>query len=92
MIEDFVPLGFSQFLFTEDSSLSSLDPSIEEANLLRTSQVHHVNSISITPISPQDDEEFPNHLIIHTQGRLNVPLLDILLPQEGAPPVFQLHE
>ena len=37
MIEDFVPLGFSQFLFAEDSSLVSLDPSIEEANQLQTS-------------------------------------------------------
>jgi len=46
----------------------------------------------MVPIGPQDDGEFPNHLVIHTQGRLNVPLLDILLSQEGAPPVFQLHE
>jgi len=34
MIEDFIPLGFGQFLFIEDSFFVSLDPSIEEANLL----------------------------------------------------------
>ena len=54
--------------------------------------MHHVNNISIAPIGPQKDQEFPNHLVFHTQGRPNVPLLDILLPQEGAPPIVQMHE
>ena len=34
MIEDFVPLGFNEFLFAEDSALGSLNSSIEEDNLL----------------------------------------------------------
>lgn len=92
MINDFIPLGFGQFLFKEDLALDSLSPFAEEDNLLRTSQVHHIKNISIAPIYPQDDEEPSNHFVIHTQGRLNVPLLDILLPQEGAPLIIHLHE
>jgi len=89
-MKDFIPLGFDQFLFNEDSALSSLSPSAEEANLLQTSQIHHVNNIYIAPIGLQNDEEPSNHFVIHTQGRLNVPLLDMLLPQEGAPLIIHL--
>ena len=83
MTKDFIPLGFGQYLFTKDSSLDFLDPSFEEANLLRTSQAHHVNNISIAPIS-QDETHPLDHM-----GVTNVPLLDILLPQEGTLPIVQ---
>ena len=89
MRKDFIPLGFVQYLFTEDSGLSFLDPSFKQANILKSSQVHHINNISTAPIIPQDETNSPNHLIGDNLEMTNVPLIDILLPQEGAPPIIQ---
>jgi len=63
MTKDFIPLGYGQYLFTKDSSLSFLYPSFEEANLLKTSKVHHVNNISTAPIISRDEMDSPNHLV-----------------------------
>lgn len=92
MPKDFIPLGFGQYLFTEDSALSFLDPSFKKANLLKMSQVHHVNNISMTPIISQDEIYSPDHLVDDELETTNVPLLDILLPQEGAPPIIQRRQ
>eukprot|EP01018_Ginkgo_biloba_P007576 Gb_07142 [translate_table: standard] len=48
--------------------------------------------ITSAPIIPQDETDSPDHLAADELEMTNVPLLDILLPQEGAPPIIQRRQ